>query len=166
VYGNGWYIDANSVKLRRCTWIRPFDRARLLSFNFILQPAAFWRRWLWQQTGELEIGYRWGMDWDWLIRATADWRPAYLPVDLARWRLRPEIKTFSGGGARAAELASISRKYGGRFQPTYLVYQCDRLGSSLSARARSRAMSALLQNAFALALWLVKGTLWRNRSVL
>ena len=166
LYGNGWYIDANGTRTRRCEWIRPYDRARLLSFNFILQPAAFWRRSLWEESGGLEIAYHWAMDWDWFIRATARTKAEYLPVDLARFRLRPGIKTFSGGRAREAEIAEVSRRYGGKCQPTYLMYQLNRLGWSLTCRLGWRPIRSGVEAAFAFAAWFLRGTVWRGRSVL
>src|SRR5207245_886020 len=97
LYGHGSYIDAHSQGIGPCRWVRPFDRKLLLTFNFILQPAAFWRRSLWDQVGGLEVAYHWAMDWEWLLRATARERPDYILANLARWRVRPEIKTQSGG---------------------------------------------------------------------
>lgn len=163
LYGNGWDIDERGEKTKPCDWIRPFNRRLYLTSNFILQPAAFWLRSLWAQTGMLDPDLHWTMDWDWFIRATARTEPHYLPVDLARWRVRPEIKTYSGGRARRAEIARISRRYGGVWQPTYLVYQLDRLSwwlsgdSSGSARSRVfRALSKPLRE-------LLKGRLLRGR---
>jgi glycosyltransferase involved in cell wall biosynthesis len=166
LYGNGWYIDADGTRTSRCKWIRPYNRARLLSFNFILQPAAFWRRSLWQETGELEITYHWAMDWDWFIRATARTTAEYVPVDLARFRLRPEIKSLSGGRARAAEIADVSRRYGGKCQPTYLMYQLNRLGWSLTCRLGWGPVRSAVEAVFAFVAWFLRGTLWRGRSVL
>jgi glycosyltransferase involved in cell wall biosynthesis len=150
LYGNGWYIDVSGHRTNRCTWVRPFDRKRLLTFNFVLQPAAFWRRSLWEQAGQLEVAYHWAMDWEWLIRATRVQHPDYVPVDLARWRLAPGIKTQSGGELRGAEIAAISRHYGGLLQPTYLVYRFDQIASSMLARLRPGWSRSILQRAIAL----------------
>jgi glycosyltransferase involved in cell wall biosynthesis len=166
VYGDGWYIDANGARTRRCRWIRPFDRRRLLTFNFILQPAAFWRRSVWEMTGDLEVAYHWAMDWDWFIRATAHTRADYLPVDLARFRLRPEIKSLSGGAARAAEIAAISRRYGGRFQPTYLQFLLLQLRSRLARRYGSGRLSIGVDAAFTLGSWVLRASIWRDQSLL
>jgi glycosyltransferase involved in cell wall biosynthesis len=133
VYGRGSYIDTNSRRTRGCDWIRAFDRQRFLTFNFILQPAAFWRHWLWEETGGLESGLHWAMDWDWFIRATARICPDYLPIELARFRLRPGIKTLSGGRRRAAEVAEVSRRHGGRHQPTYMMYRFQSLDGRSAA---------------------------------
>jgi glycosyltransferase involved in cell wall biosynthesis len=163
VYGNGWTIDEKGEKTSPCDWIRPFDRSLYLNSNFILQPAAFWRRALWEQAGELDPGLHWTMDWDWFIRATARTTPCYLPVDLARWRVRPEIKTYAGGHARRAEIAQVSRKYGGIWQPTYLTYQLDRLSWSLSGGSTGSIRSRFVRLLSRPLRWLLKGKIWRGR---
>ena len=91
LYGRGSYIDVEGIKTADVDWIRPFNRRLLLTNNFILQPAAFWRRGLWEKVGELDPERHWTMDWEWLIRATAFVRPHYLPSRLACWRFRPGI---------------------------------------------------------------------------
>lgn len=163
LYGNGWYVDEAGNKTAPCSWIRPYDRRLFLTTNFILQPAAFWRRSLWANAGELEIAHHWAMDWEWLLRATALAQPHYLPVYLARWRVRPGIKTLAGGWARRAEIAEISRRYGGRWQPTYLVYQLDRAVRRIASYPRSRFAGQLAYYLLASLPWALKKTLWRGR---
>lgn len=163
VYGNGWYVDEAGSKTEPCTWIRPYDRRLFLTTNFILQPAAFWRRTLWDRAGELEVAHHWAMDWEWLLRATALGRPDYVPVDLARWRVRPGIKTFSGGWARRAEIAEISRRYGGAWQPTYLAYRLDHAVRRINDYPGNRLARQLAYYLVAPVPWLLKRTLWRGR---
>lgn len=163
LYGNGWYIDAASQPLERCRWVRSFDPDLLLTFNFILQPAAFWRRSLWEQTGGLDIANHWAMDWEWLIRATALSRPHYLPIDLAYWRIRPEIKTMAGGQARRVEIASISRRYGGVWQPTYIVYRLDELATSMSRRFGRTPLGWFLRYLIIGVRYSLQQTVWRGR---
>jgi glycosyltransferase involved in cell wall biosynthesis len=163
LYGRGWNIDEAGAKTGRCDWIRPFDRRLFVTSNFILQPAAFWRRSLWEEAGELDVDCHWTMDWEWLLRATAVTEPHYVPVELASWRIRPEIKTASGGTRRRAEIAAMSRRHGGVLQPTYLVYLLDRLAWRAEERlGRGRAFR-LLQSLAAPVRWLLKGRLWRGR---
>jgi glycosyltransferase involved in cell wall biosynthesis len=134
VYGRGSCIDQEGARTGGCDWVRPYDGRLLLTFNFVLQPAAFWRRSLWEQAGGLDVAYEWAMDWEWLIRATRLGRPDYLPVELARWRIRPGIKTLAGGPRRRAEIAAISRRHGGVLQRTNLVYLWDRAAARLAQR--------------------------------
>jgi glycosyltransferase involved in cell wall biosynthesis len=162
LYGDGWYLDAAGTKTRPYPLTRPFDPRCLLTYDCfpILQPAAFWRRSLWQQTGPLNIAYHYAMEWDWFIRAiTVTW-PHYLPRTLAGWRLQPAIKTRSGGQARRAEIAAISKHYGGRWHATYLLYQgawlawwlAGRLGTDASRRALRR-LSARARTVLTASLW-------------
>jgi glycosyltransferase involved in cell wall biosynthesis len=166
VYGSGWYIDASSRRTHRCEWIRPFDRKTLLTFNFILQPAAFWRRWLWDAAGNLDVAYYWAMDWDWFIRATLLSRPHYVPVDLARCRAWPRTKTSSGGRPRQTEIAAICRRYGGIFQPTHMVYQLDRFTSTLTHRLGPGHLGSAVRRALGLTGWFLRRMLWRGRCLL
>jgi glycosyltransferase involved in cell wall biosynthesis len=163
LYGNGWYVNETSSKIEPCPWIRPYDRRLLLTTNFILQPAAFWRRTLWDRAGALAIDLHWAMDWEWLLRATELTCPHFLPVDLARWRVRPGIKTLSGGWARRAELAEISRRFGGRWQPTYLVYRLDRAARRIAGYPRSKLAGRLTFYLLASLPWALKKTVWRGR---
>jgi glycosyltransferase involved in cell wall biosynthesis len=163
LYGNGWYVDEAGKKTQLCSWIRPYDRRLFLTVNFILQPAAFWRRSLWERAGELELGHHWAMDWEWLLRASALTQPHYLRVELARWRVRPGIKTYIGGWSRRAEIAEISRKYGGVWQPTHLVYQLDRSVAWIASRFGDRLGGRVARSVLAPVPWLLKKTLWRGR---
>lgn len=160
VYGRGWYLDAGGAKTELCSWVRPFDRAKFLTFNLILQPAAFWRRPLWERTGGLDISYHWAMDWEWLLRATKTSQPCFIPEDLAGWRITPEIKTMRGGDVRRFELAEISRKYGGRWQPTYLAYQLDTFGRQIEERL---PFGRILRYAVIGVRRALQETLWRNK---
>jgi glycosyltransferase involved in cell wall biosynthesis len=163
VYGRGSYVDERGDTMGPCHWIRTFDRRLLLTFNFILQPAAFWRRSLWEQTGDLDVAYHWAMDWDWLIRATAYGRAQHIPVELARWRVRPGIKTAAGGERRRAEVAAISRRHGGFWQPTHLVYLWDRAAWRLARRIGTGRAFRIIKRATSPLGWLLKERAWKNR---
>jgi glycosyltransferase involved in cell wall biosynthesis len=163
VYGRGSTIDEDGSTIAHCDWIRPFDRRLLLTFNFILQPAAFWRRSLWEQAGELDVTSAWAMDWEWLIRATAIGRADHLPVELALWRIHPGIKTEAGGRHRRAEIAAISRRYGGFWQPSHLAYLWDRVAWWLEERLGPGRAFRLLKFLTLPVGWLLKARVWRGR---
>ncbi len=126
VYGRGVYVDESGAGLRPYD-VRPFDRRLLLTRDYILQPAAFWRRSLWERVGPLDTSLNWGFDWDWFIRASRETSFRFLAAELARYRLTGVNKSVSGGEARQAELASIARRHGGVLQPTYLYWRFTRL---------------------------------------
>lgn len=163
LYGRGSYIDEEGNKRGSCDWIRPFDRRLLLTFNFILQPAAFWRRRLWQETGGLDETYHWAMDWEWLIRATALTEPHFVPLEFARWRIQPAMKTASGGEPRRAEIAAISRRYSGFWQPTNLAYLLDRASWRASEHLGDGLAFRSLQRLAAPVRWLLKEKAWKGR---
>jgi GT2 family glycosyltransferase len=62
-------------------------------FHFI-QPPMFWKRALWQRTGELDTRYHYVMDLEWCNRALAEGATvATSERVLARFRVHPEAKT-------------------------------------------------------------------------
>ncbi len=122
VYGRGAYIDEAGARLRPYD-VRPFDRRLLLTRDYVLQPATFWRRSLWEHVGLLDPTLTWGFDWDWFIRASRVTTFRFLDTELARYRLTGENKSLSGGTRRQEELAKIARRHGGARQPTYLYWR-------------------------------------------
>jgi glycosyltransferase involved in cell wall biosynthesis len=127
VYGQGDYCDERGWRTTPCAYVQPYDPRLLRSVDYILQPASFWQRELWQEVGPLSLHYSWGFDWEWFLRASHRSDLCYLPEKLALYRSLPATKTLSGGRRRQAELASIARRYGGIWQPTNVVYQTERL---------------------------------------
>jgi glycosyltransferase involved in cell wall biosynthesis len=122
VYGDGWHIDERSERTHPCDFVRPFDATRLKTVDYILQPASFWRRSLWEEVGPLSVDLHWTFDWDWYIRASRVTEFCYLSEQLALYRWLPSTKTGSGGRARHSEIARIARRHGGILQPTNLIY--------------------------------------------
>jgi glycosyltransferase involved in cell wall biosynthesis len=163
LYGRGSYVDAEGLKTGVCDWIQPFDRRLFRTFNFILQPATFWRRELWHRVGQLDVSCHWAMDWEWLIRAAGVTEPHFVPVELALWRVGPDIKTVSGGERRRAEIAAVSRRHGGILQPTYLVYLLDRASWRAAERLGNGRTFRLLQRLAAPLRWLLKNKIWNRR---
>ena len=103
VYGRGFYVDEEGIRMKPYD-VRPFDRRLLLTRDFILQPAAFWRRSLWERVGPLDPTLAWGFDWEWFIRASNETSFRFPRDDLARFRLTGENKSLVGGDERHAEL--------------------------------------------------------------
>lgn len=131
VYGEGWYIDEFGRRIEPCRFVRrSFSRQYLVNKDPILQPAAFWRRELWEKTGPLDTSLRWVFDWEWFIRAYAQGRFHYIPGDLAYYRVQPQALTRTGGLARQLEHGHITRQYGAWWHPNHLVQQTRRMDAA------------------------------------
>ncbi len=127
LYGEAWYIDESSSRLEPCRIVLDaIPKGYMLNYDRIVQPATFWRQSLWLDIGELDSGLRWGFDWEFFIRAYLNTDLHYVPEFLANYRLHGGMKTKTGGESRHAELAKITRRYGGWWQPTNLIYQAAR----------------------------------------
>ncbi len=138
VYGEGWYIDEAGQRIEPCRFVRRrFDRRYLVNRDPILQPAAFWRRSLWEIVGPLDTSLRWVFDWEWFIRAHAHAPLHYLPQNLAFYRVQPEALTRTGGLGRQLEHGRVTRRYGGWWHPNHVVQQTRRL-DAVGARATHR----------------------------
>jgi glycosyltransferase involved in cell wall biosynthesis len=82
--------------------------------DYIIQPAAFWTRKLWERTGPLDETLTWVFDWDWFIRAqNVASRFEAVVRYLAVYRKHEAHKTAMGGDLRAAEIEKVLRRYAG-----------------------------------------------------
>ena len=131
VYGEGWYIDEAGEPIEPCRFVRRrFERRYLVNRDPILQPAAFWRRALWQAVGPLDEGLRWVFDWEWFIRGHGRGVFAYLPREMALYRVQPAALTRTGGLARQVEHGRVTRRYGAWWHPNHVVQQARRLDAA------------------------------------
>ena len=64
----------------------------------IVQPAAFWRRSLWQEVGALDTSLTYAFDYEWWMRAASVAQLTYVPVCFAVETLHADAKTSRGGG--------------------------------------------------------------------
>lgn len=123
-------------------------------YDFLVQPACFWRASLWGELGPLDIALRYTMDYEYWMRAAAHGRLEYLPVTLAYERLYGEAKTGSGGLARLQEIEAVARRHGGDGLPRHYraeaaAYQVIEAGGQLR-RGQPSAAATALRAAFAL----------------
>jgi glycosyltransferase involved in cell wall biosynthesis len=122
VYGDADFIDAAGRRIGRCQHIEPvFSRHRLLHYSdFIVQPAAFFRRSAFEAVGGLDPSLNWAMDYDlWLKFAAAGFKVAYLPRVLANYRWLGASKSAAGGWGRLNEVDRVARRHGARRTPAF-----------------------------------------------
>jgi hypothetical protein len=169
VYGEADFIDAAGNVIGPCAHVEPrFSHKRLLHYSdFIVQPAAFFRRGAFEAVGGLDPSLNWAMDYDlWLKFAARNYKVAYLPRVLAHYRWLGDSKSAAGGWGRLDEVDKVARRHGAKRTPAYFRLERVNLhlaearqalrhgdyGSSASALARAtgnlvsspRAMWSLL----------------------
>ena len=120
VYGDASYVDAAGNAIARCAHIEPFNHRRLACYSdFIVQPAAFFRRSAYDAVGGINPRWHWSMDYDLWLRLAQKHRFAYVSVELARYRWLCDNKTAIGGLARVDEIREMARNLGLR-SPAYV----------------------------------------------
>lgn len=113
VYGDATYIDAQGKQIGRCVHVEPFSARRLFHYSdFIVQPAAFFRRSAYEAVGGLDPSLHYGMDYDLWLKLASTHRIAYLPKPLASYRWLTDNKTAIGGFRRLDELREITKRHG------------------------------------------------------
>jgi glycosyltransferase involved in cell wall biosynthesis len=118
VYGQAEFIDRGGALVGACSQVEPFNIDRLIDYlDFIVQPAAFFRRDAFLAVGGLDAQLRYCLDYDLWIKLALRYRVRYLPRVLARVRIYPTTKTATGGLERLEEIERMIRRYGRRRLP-------------------------------------------------
>ncbi len=145
VYGDAEYIDAEGRPITRCAHIEPFNSHRLLHYSdFIVQPAAFFRREAFEAVGGLDVSLNYCMDYDLWLKMAARFPVAYMPRTLARFRWFGQNKTAVGGHERLAEIEAMARRHGALGLPAYVRLEAVRLhlGEAAHAAAQGEILKA------------------------
>ena len=90
---------------------RPHDPRTLRLSAYIIQPAAFWTRRLWNETGTLDETLSFAFDWDWFIRASVRGEFEACDEIFAAYRLHAAHKSGSGGEKRRGEIIDVVRRH-------------------------------------------------------
>jgi glycosyltransferase involved in cell wall biosynthesis len=143
VYGAGRKIDAAGALLKSVP-ARSFDRERLRTALYMLQPATFFRRTAYLEVGGLDHALHYAMDWELLLRLSHLGEISAIEQELACLRCYPGTKTEEGGWERLAEIARIGRRFHGSFDPNYISYILRRAASGVDLPVVRRAIDHLL----------------------
>lgn len=92
---------------------RRYSLRRLLTKNFIPQPATFFRRALLEQAGGLDHGFHYAMDYELWLRFARLSDPVFIPQDLACFRWHGHSKSAGGYGKAAWEAYAAARRHAG-----------------------------------------------------
>jgi len=159
VYGDANFIDSRGQFIVPCAHIEPFSASRLIHYSdFIVQPAAFFRRDAFESVGALDPSLHYAMDYDLWLKFAAQFKIAYLPKVLANYRWLGENKSAVGGWNRLEEVERVARRHGASRLPAYfrleainlLLQQAasdSRQGKPIAAgKSMARAATSLLSN--------------------
>src|SRR5262249_17617345 len=125
VYGDCQVIDPTGRVLGQFPPHEFSLRRTIERAEFIPQPAAFWRRSVYEQTGPFDEALQYSMDYDFFIRAARVTQVAHLPQALAAFRLHPTSKTVAADMRQWPETLAVSEKYG--LRPWHAWYWLRRL---------------------------------------
>jgi GT2 family glycosyltransferase len=137
VYGDGDIIDAEGRVVKRFSGTEPYDLWRLIHvWDYVLQPATFFRRSAWEDVGGLDTGLHWCLDWDLWIKVGLRYPIAYLPEVLACSREYEATKTSTGGWKRLREIRAVMARYThDRFPPGLFLYGTSTLMTAVDRNA-------------------------------
>jgi glycosyltransferase involved in cell wall biosynthesis len=124
VYGNADFIDAAGHRIGPCAHVEPFNRNRLIHYSdFIVQPAAFFRRSAFDAVGGVDPNLHWTMDYDLWLKLAENHVFHQIPDVLANYRWLGESKTAGGGWKRLDEIRDLLRRHGAGM-PAYVRLEC------------------------------------------
>jgi len=92
-----------------------FDPVKLTYWDFMIQPSSYWTRKLWKETGNINIGYNYVLDWEWFVRASKFTSFEYVPRFYSIYRFHPLHKTSGGGNERRREICDIVGRYSSKY---------------------------------------------------
>ena len=156
LYGDARYCDREGTVLGSYR-TEPFNFDKLAWFNFICQPAAFFRKEVFAAVGGLDESLHFAMDYDLWIRIGGRFTCRYLPVVLATYRLHETSKTVRDETlfSNAEEGLRVAMKYFG-WAPLTRVYNACR------PLCRSRLPSLLARNNAVATLAAIACSLYRS----
>ncbi len=144
VYGEGDIIDEFGLKVKRFDATQDFDLWTLIHvWDYIMQPATFFRRDALKQVNYLEENLHWCMDWDLWIKLALKYDVGYINQVFANSREYAETKTSTGGWKRFREIISLMRKYGNKkYPPGWFLYGASTLYANNSNNKLSKFISS------------------------
>jgi glycosyltransferase involved in cell wall biosynthesis len=127
VYGRAVYVDESGKRLGPCL-TQPWSRARLADTCFVAQPAAFFRRSLWEAVGPFDVSLHHTMDYDFWLRAAEKLRDdevLYLDRELAACRMHGDAKTVAGWDRALGEILALVKRRTGYVSLWWCVAKWD-----------------------------------------
>ena len=118
-FGNCRNIDENDREIRRLItryklWeSKKYSFRRLLSKDFISQPAVFFKKDVFKEIGPLDLNCRYSMDYDYWLRIGQKYDPLYIDEFLANFRWQAESKNSRNYDKAAFETYLTAKRHAG-----------------------------------------------------
>ncbi len=116
-YGKSKIIDGEGREIRRLVtkakevFQKRYSYTALQCVDFIVQLTVFLRRQFYQQIGEYNVNLKYGMDYDYCLRAGKVRTPVFIDICLANWRAHGESTSEKEHMAEALQAFGIQKRY-------------------------------------------------------
>ncbi len=127
VWGRAAYLDAEGRTVSPYL-VREDALACLADSCFVAQPAAFFRRKVWEEVGEFDETLHHTMDYDYWLRIVARYGPScglFLDRELAGARLHEDAKTVAGWDRALDEIIDLVKRRTGYVSLWWCVAKWD-----------------------------------------
>ena len=114
VYGDAYFLESG---WKRRKFAGDFSPGRLRKGNFLLQPAVFLRRSVFEKFGDLDDSLRFCMDHEYWLRISGKTKWKHVASPLACSRLHSDAKTWSQLPAAWDEARKMQARYGIYWRP-------------------------------------------------
>jgi glycosyltransferase involved in cell wall biosynthesis len=129
VWGRAAYIDEEGRDVSPYL-ARPDAVERLADACFVAQPAAFFRRSVWEEVGPFDASLHHTMDYDYWLRIAAKYpasRTRFLDRELAGCRMHADAKTVAGWSRALDEIMDLVKRRTGYVSLWWCVAKWDHL---------------------------------------
>ena len=127
VWGRASYLD-EAGRVVSPYLVKPDALERLADACFIAQPAAFFRRKVWEEIGPFDESLHHTMDYDYWLRIAPRYpasRTRFLDRELAGCRMHGEAKTVAGWDRALDEIFALVKKHTGTVSLWWCVAKWD-----------------------------------------
>ena len=119
VYGDALAVDGWGRRYGHRMNVREGTARQLIHHRcFVIQPATFWRREVWETVGPLREDLHYALDYEFFMRVASQFSIAYWPYTFAIERLHSDAKTFNGNRNRIDEIREAAIANGADDLPT------------------------------------------------
>jgi glycosyltransferase involved in cell wall biosynthesis len=130
-YGKCRIIGKNGYEIRKpITWyknflLKKYDYAKLLSENFISQPAAFWRKEVLEEVGYFNEEENYCMDYEYWLRLGRKYDAGVINEYLANFRLHPDSKSGSVSKKQFQDELRLAKKFGAKHPLSLFLHRIN-----------------------------------------